>query len=56
MDGRVLVDGRELASFGKGACKVEIAFPEVESDSVTVEIGTVDKAAQCRLISEIEVY
>ena len=56
LGGRVLVDGRELASFGTGACKVEIAFPEVESGSVTVEIGTVDKAAQCRLISEIEVY
>ena len=53
--GRVVADGRELASFGPGGCKVELSFPAVESDSVTIEVGDCDASANCRLLSEVEV-
>ena len=54
--GRAVADGRELATFGPGGCKVELSFPEVEADAVTVEIGETDPSANCRLLSELEVY
>ena len=54
--GRVVADGREVAAFGVGGCKVEIGFPVVEADSVTVEVGETDASAKCRLLSEVEVY
>ena len=54
--GRVVADGRELATFGHGGCRVELSFPAVESESVTVEIGDCDASAKCQLLSEIEVY
>ncbi len=54
--GRVVADGRELAKFGPGGCKVELSLPAVESDSVTIEVGDCDASASCRLLSEVEVY
>ena len=54
--GRVTAEGRELASFGPGGCRVELSFPSVEAESVTVEIGECDASAKCRLLSEVEVY
>ena len=53
--GRVVADGRELASFGPGGCRVELSFPQVESGAVTIEVGETDPAAKCRLLSELEV-
>ena len=54
--GRVVADGRELAKFGPGGCKVELSFPAVEAEAVTVEVGDCDASANCRLLSEVEVY
>ena len=54
--GRVVADGRELAVFGPGGCRVELSFPLTAADAVTVEIGNRDETAKCRLLSEIEVY
>ena len=54
--GRVVADGRELAKFGPGGCKVELSFPAVEAEAVTVEVGDCDASASCRLLSEVEVY
>ena len=54
--GRVTSGGRELAAFGAGGCKVELSFPAVEAESVTVEVGGCDASANCRLLSEVEVY
>lgn len=56
LSGRVVADGRELASFGPGGCKVELSFEATESDSVTLEIGQRDANAGCRLLSELEVF
>ena len=55
MSGRVVADGRELATFGPGGCKVVLSFPEAESEAVTVEIGETNPLAKSCLLSELEV-
>ena len=57
VSGRLVADGRELAAFNStDGCTVELKFPETESESVTLEVGTVDKESRTRLLSEFEVY
>lgn len=57
VSGRLVADGKELAAFdGVDACRVELEFPAVEAESVTLELGRVDKESKCRLLSEFEVY
>ena len=55
--GRLVANGRELASFdAERGCRLELTFPAVEADSVTLELVRRDGMSQCRDLSEIEVY
>lgn len=55
--GRLVANGRELASFdAERGCRLELTFPAVEADSVTLELVRRDGTSQCRDLSEIEVY
>ena len=57
VSGTIEVNGRTVASFDDAeVSRLEIRFPEVEAEAVTVRLGKMDRKAQMRLLTEVEVF